>query len=437
MVARIKSGKSLKGAVNYNEKKVKEGKAVLIAANSYPKQTDQLNIHDKINRLQKLADLNARVSTNCMHLSLNFDTSENLSEETLKKIATTYMEKIGFGKQPFLVYRHYDAAHQHIHIVTTNIQRDGKRISLHNIGRTKSETAREEIEIKFGLVKAGEKQTSDGPALKAVNLEKVQYGKSQTKRSITSIVNVVVNQYKFASLVELNAILRQFNVEANPGEKGTRMFANKGLLYHVIDNKGNKMGVPIKASSMAGKLTLKSIESKFEISKVEREKVKQSIKEKIDKVILKSLSQITFKEHLKAINIDILYRTNDKNFVFGTTYIDHDTKTVFNGSDLGKKYSAAAIREKWPDNLQTETAKKPGTVVYKGKAATAPGTIDNQGKASAPDRQPPYIYNSPKINAVTKTIKMELLEIVMGAEQRFDYVPYQLKKKRRRKRYKL
>jgi len=86
MVARIRSGKSLKGAVNYNESKVKDGKADLIMAKGYSKDIGQLRFNDKLNCLQKLADLNTRASTHCLHVSLNFDVTENLSQEKLQQI---------------------------------------------------------------------------------------------------------------------------------------------------------------------------------------------------------------------------------------------------------------------------------------------------------------------------------------------------------------
>ena len=55
-------------------------------------------------------------------------TADKLSKEKLKEIANEYMQKIGFGEQPYLLYQHHDAGHPHIHIVTTNIKADGKRI---------------------------------------------------------------------------------------------------------------------------------------------------------------------------------------------------------------------------------------------------------------------------------------------------------------------
>jgi hypothetical protein len=181
MVARIRSGKSLKGAINYNENKVKEGKAELLMAKGYSKDADKLKFSDKVNRLQKLADLNTRVVTHCLHVSLNFDVSENLNKEKLRQIANEYMDKIGFGKQPFLIYEHHDAAHQHMHIVTTNIQSNGKRISLHNLGRVQSEKARKEIEISFGLVKAGDKQNKSLESLRAPPAGKNCLWKSRNK----------------------------------------------------------------------------------------------------------------------------------------------------------------------------------------------------------------------------------------------------------------
>ncbi|WP_370583478.1 relaxase/mobilization nuclease domain-containing protein [Pedobacter sp. ASV12] len=60
------------------------------------------------------------------HISLNFEASEKIDNTKMQQIAIAYMELIGFGDQPYLVYRHNDIAHQHTHIATTSIQRDGK-----------------------------------------------------------------------------------------------------------------------------------------------------------------------------------------------------------------------------------------------------------------------------------------------------------------------
>jgi type IV secretory pathway VirD2 relaxase len=133
---------------------VQKGMAQCIHAENFLKEADEMNFLEKLKRFEKQIAKNNRAKTNTLHISLNFDLSDKLSKEKLKSIASDYMEKIGFGNQPWLLYKHEDAGHPHIHIVTTNIQADGKRIDTFNIGRNQSEKARKELELKYELVRA-------------------------------------------------------------------------------------------------------------------------------------------------------------------------------------------------------------------------------------------------------------------------------------------
>jgi len=344
MVAKIKSGKSLIGALNYNENKVKAGKAKLIATNGYTKSDKSLSFSDKLFRLTDLAERNLRTKTNTLHLSLNFDVNENIETEKLVDIAGDYMKRIGFEYQPYLIYKHFDAGHPHIHIVTTNIQADGIRISLNNIGLLKSEPARKAIEVEFGLVKASEK-TKAVEQSAALKINAVEYGKSDTKRSITNIVNEVVKSYKYTSLHELNAVLNQYNVTADKGTKESIMFKNGGLNYWIIDQNGQKTGVPIKASSIYQKPTLKLLEGRFKLNEYLRKPFKERLKGKIDKAKVQATSLEQLKNDLKKNGVTVLIRQNTDGRIYGLSYIDHQDKVVFNGSDLGKAYSAAAITD--------------------------------------------------------------------------------------------
>jgi hypothetical protein len=256
MVAVIHAGTSLGNALNYNEQKVKQEVATCLAAINYPKDMEDLTFHQKLYRLQNQADLNLRTKVNSVHISLNFDPSEKLSVEQLKEISDTYLYKIGFKNQPYLLYRHHDAGHPHVHIVTTNIKADGKRIELHNLGRNQSEKARKEIEQLYGLVKAEDTKNKLVAAIKPVNVLKVQYGRTETKRAIQNVLDKVLVEYKYASLPELNAVLGLYNVTADRGGENSRVFKNNGLVYRVVDNEGNKTGVPIKASDFYSKPTL-------------------------------------------------------------------------------------------------------------------------------------------------------------------------------------
>ena len=363
MVAKVIIGKSIRGALLYNERKVQEGHARCLSANLFGGDPNQLGFASKLKRFEKLIARNAKAKTNVLHISLNFDVMEKLPASSLYSIANDYMEKIGFGNQPYLVYEHLDAAHPHLHILTTNITETGKRIDLHNIGRNQSEKARKEIELTYGLVQAESKSKKELPLL--IPPVRLTYGKSETKRSISNVVRCAM-AYKFTSLPEFNAILRQFNVVADRGREGSWMYRKKGLVYSCCDTKGTPVGVPIKASSIYSTPTLQNIENRFAVNKKLRLPGKDRIRVCIDRCFKnKSITtKEAFAESLQQQGIYVLLRQSKEGLIYGITFVDNVSKVVFNGSDLGKNYSASA--------LLSRISNSPAT----GSASAAPSTRD-------------------------------------------------------------
>ncbi|HTN07593.1 relaxase/mobilization nuclease domain-containing protein [Agriterribacter sp.] len=424
MVAVIHSSNSIRSALNYNEQKVQQKQAKYLAVSGYPKDLKDLTFSQKLYRLTHLASLNQRAKVNSVHISLNFDPGEKLPETTLEKIANVYMEKIGFGKQPYLVYQHFDAGHPHLHVVTTSIQADGKRIDMHNLGRTKSQQARVQIEKDFGLIAAGSRKLKEAYQLKPVSAERIKYGKSDTRRAITNVLDAVLNNYKFSSLPELNAVLKLYNVIADRGSEDSRTFQKKGLVYRVLNERGDKVGVPIKASLIYSKPTLKFLETRFDLNEPLKQKHKQHTKTTIDWA-LERLTNPTLDSLIKALEkdrINVVVRQNKDGIIYGITYVDHTTKCVFNGSDLGKSYSAKGILERCkaiPAKISTLKA----NILQQPQITTEQKNIGVQ-----------QAWNSSAI-AVKKTVNDP--EEIMPPVSSTNYTPYQLKrnkKKRKKKR---
>ncbi|RZJ76452.1 MAG: relaxase [Flavobacterium sp.] len=345
MVARILTGCSIRGLINYNESKVTLGTATPILANRFGLDIEQLELRHKVARFEHLTKLNSRVKTNAVHIMLNFDPAEILPTEKLQMIAVDYMNGIGFDEQPFLVYKHDDANHPHIHIVTTNIKADSSRIDLHNIGKLLSEKTRKELEIKYNLIKAeghGKEQR-----ITPIDMEMAKYGEKQTKRSIYNVVTAVLRSYKFASFSEYNAALKSFNVIADRGPEDSVMFAKKGLVYSVLDDKGIRIGIPFKASSFAGNPVLIKVESKFKLNLERKKKHAESLKGIIINELKNAngLSSQQLVDRLGRKGVSLIYRQNNEYKIYGLTYVDHNTRCVFNGSDLGKQFSAKAVLE--------------------------------------------------------------------------------------------
>jgi hypothetical protein len=332
-------------------------------ASGFAADIEQLNFNQKLWRFGHLTQLNPRVKTNTLHISLNFDSSEQLSNQKLQQIASAYMEKIGFGEQPFLVYRHTDAAHHHVHVVTTSIQRNGKPIGLHNIGRMVSEPARKQIEADFGLLRAESKQFKQHSGIKPADPEKAEYGRIPTKRAISNIVTAVMHTYKYTSLAEFNAVLNEFNVKADQGAEDTEMFRKKGLIYSLLDGNGKATGVPIKASAFYSKPTLINLEKRFEKNAEKRKSYKEQLKAAINQVFknYRQITRETFMNEMAGRNVNVIFRSNEQGLTYGVTYVDHNTRAVFNGSDLGKAYSAKALFERIGT---TDQQNKPEQKIY-------------------------------------------------------------------------
>ena len=419
MVAKITIPKSIEAALNYNEKKVQKGSAVCLHAANYLKDAKEMNFYQKLSGFERLNSLNERATTKTLHVSLNFDPSEKLAENKLLKIASDYMEKIGFGNQPYLVYKHEDAGHPHIHIVSTTIKANGSRINTHNIGRNQSEKARKEIEQTYGLIKAERQQQLTKPGIKAVNIEKAIYGKSETKRSISNVVSAIFSQYKFTSLPEFNAALKQFNVVADRGKEEGRIYKNRGLVYRILDASGNKVGVPIKASSIGCKPILTNLEKKFADNETAKESLKPFVKVKLDDCL--SQSPATMKElmeHLKQKNIYTLLRQNAEGRLYGITFVDNQNKVVFKGSDLGKGYSAAALQSRL--TAGTEKSQKQD---------------ETKGGGSGGSIQKEMVQQKQQDKTIPLTAKTESpLDVLLSTKEQYDNTPNSLLKKKRKKK---
>jgi hypothetical protein len=421
MVAIIKAGKSIRATFFYNENKVKEGVAACFMAENYPLELSKISEQDRLKMLEKMAALNKSI-VNCMHVTLNFDPSENLSKQELKEIAREYMDKIGFGNQPYLVYQHYDAGHPHIHVLSTSIRMDGTNIGFHRLDKV-SEPARKGIEKKFGLVEA-EGKNAVAYELKPIVFQKAVYGRTETKRAINAVLKGILDTYKYTSLPELNAVLNLYNVMADKGTENSRTFKNNGLVYRVLDRFGDPVGVPIKASAFFGSPGLKYLNERFEKNKNLRSPYKTSIKNAIDLAFIKH-GRIDLKQLIKTLSgggIDVVLRQNKDGILYGITFVDHEKKCVFNGRDLGTQYSANAILQRC-NPAQSPDEKQAVQTINK--------QLDKWDKKENHDVHTNNHLQNPQ---QASDMEKSLLEELMQAENNNNYLPFELRKTRKKRK---
>jgi hypothetical protein len=332
-------------AFHYNERKVRLGSAEFIHAGNFLEETWDLKPAAIRARFKRLDELNRRASKKTFHASLNFHPGEQLSDRKLSDIADRYLEILGLARQPFLVYKHLDAAHPHIHVVSTLINSDGKKICTWSPGLALYLNAARQVETEFGLLRAGMQKEPESPGAKA-RPEIIHYGKSPGLfKKMEHIVDMAVSEYHFCSIRDFNALLAQYNLRADRGSETSYIYKNGGLMFHVLDESGHKTGIPIKASAFGSKPTLKNIRKKMEEEGLAEETRLRSIRSRIEWALLQASGGFeAFVHELGAedIRLVLLPERAGQNLPI---FVDLKTRTVVSSLELGN-YSEPEIRKR-------------------------------------------------------------------------------------------
>lgn len=330
------------GVLAYNQTKVDERMAKVIFTNRMiePK-TGEYDIAICIRSFEPYLLANRRTEKPVLHISLNPDPKDNLSDEQLSEIAQTYMDKMGYGDQPFIVYKHEDIDRHHIHIVSLRVDENGKKID-HNFEYKKSMEICRALEQQYGLVPADQKQRQESAPLKAVD-----YEKGDVKRQVANVIRPVVQGYHFQSLKEYKALLSFYNVHVEEVRGEVKGKPYRGLVYSALNSKGEKVGNPFNASSFGKSVGIDALETRIEksIEIIKHRGLKDHSKKAIASALKSCSNQSSLEKELSKNGITVLFRENEQGRIYGASFIDHEQKVVFNGSRLGKEFSANVFND--------------------------------------------------------------------------------------------
>ena len=342
MVAKISIGSSLYGALAYNAQKVNAGEGKLLATNRVFDGGDgRMDCARLLRDFCNCMPENIRTRNTVIHISLNPHPDDRLTDMEMANIAQIYMERLGYGNQPYVIVKHEDIDRHHVHIVSVNVDEKGKRIDRDFLFR-RSERIRKELEKEFHLHPAGHKR---GEIREVVH--KIDIHKGDVKKQIASVLLSVATRYRFQTMGEYRALLSFYNihVEETRGKVGDREY--HGLVYSATDDKGNKVGNPFKASLFDKSTGYAAIEKRFSLSKkqIAEKKFTEPTKRTVFQALGETYHRAKFVSLLKAKGIDTVLRLTDEGRIYGATFIDHRTGCVLNGSRMGKKLSANALQE--------------------------------------------------------------------------------------------
>lgn len=341
MVAKISVGSSLYGALAYNGNKVNEGVGRLLTSNKiFDSGTGEIDISRAKADFEMYMPSQLRTEKPIVHISLNPHPDDQLTDTDLAELACEYMERLGYGEQPYIVFKHDDISRQHVHIVSLRVDQDGKLLNNDFIHR-RSKRITDDMEKRYNLHPS--KGLRDDQLLP--NLIKVDTSQGDVKRQVASVVRYVTQKYRFQNMGEYRAVLSLYNVtvEETRGVACDREYY--GLVYSVIDDNGDKIGNPFKSSRFGKYAGYSAMESHFAKSKsdVVKGKLHLSTRAAITTALNNTHNRDLFVWELKSKGIDVIFRESDEGRIYGTTYIDHNTGCVLNGSRMGKDLSANAL----------------------------------------------------------------------------------------------
>ena len=336
MIAKISATENLGGALGYNFKKVEKGEAnILLAAELYQDKDGRYTMEDVLADMEALIPKNCRTKKTVFHCSLNPHPDEKLSDERLTQIAKEYMEALGYGKQPYIVFKHNDIAREHIHIVSLRIDGEGKKIN-DKFEKRRSKKITDTLERKFGLIpssKVTDKAMKETP--------KIDTNKGNIKEQVANVVRMVLKHYKFCSLGELNAILSKYNLAVEEVKTEFRGKKYDGLVYVPTDDKGGKVSTPIHASDIGRGVGYTAVQNRMQKSKQAIKPLIPTVRRKVLEVMRTSPdTKEKLQQKLEEQGLRVVIRKNDNGRIYGITFIDDEQGVAFNGSRLGKGYAA-------------------------------------------------------------------------------------------------
>ncbi|MFV0587992.1 conjugal transfer protein MobB [Bacteroides reticulotermitis] len=347
MVAKINSGSSLFGALSYNQQKIDQGEGKILFSNRIIQDKDgSHNIYLNLKSFEPYLDANKRTEKPILHISLNPHPDDKLSDEQLSDIAQEYMEKMGYGNQPYLVYKHEDIDRHHIHIVSVRVDENGKKLD-DSYEKRRSEKIRKELEQKYKLIPAEKQKQSDALPLKLVNTKD-----GNIKKQVSNIAKALMRDYRFQTINEYRAVLNIYGVTVEEVRGEVRGKTYNGLVYSALDKKGEKVGNPFKASLIGREVGYRALQKKMESSKeaLKDKKAYNRTKHMVSSLLKEQLSRKQFEKELAKNSISVLFRENDDKRIYGVTFIDHKEKAVFNGSRMGKEFSANVFQNLFSGN---------------------------------------------------------------------------------------
>ena len=299
--------------VQYNDKKVEKGTGELMLMKNFPSFINENSSQEEVKNYLKSISKNEKVKKPQFHAVISTKFQQH-SKEELAKVAEDFMQEMGYRNQPFIVVFHNDTENNHVHIISTRVEKStGKKIN----------DSYEKLKAQKAMM----------------NVKERIYGKNNEE-----IINTLLN-YKMSSLKQLELLMERngFKVVKNKNGENALYILKNGVRKKTIsgnqiifgNSKNDNRAKQIKAilnkyKEVYSNKVFKVDDRRAQKSMLPEEKQKEEWKPKIE---FESELQKKLKD---VFGIDVVFDHKDELHPFGYTLIDHKTETIYKGSEILK-----------------------------------------------------------------------------------------------------
>lgn len=345
---------STSSAVQYNERKVAEGKASVIFSSK---------IEDPPNAMrtfERYENGSIRCQNMSFHASVNPSLTDIIPEEKIPEFIRDYMEKMGYGNQPFILYKHTDTGRVHYHLVSVRVDENGRKIPDFK-ERKRSQQAMRELAAKYGFEIGKKKETShEAKQEKECNpYQGFNPHAGDNGKQIEKIAELAMT-YHFTNSRQFDIVMESLGVKVIPHEDGSVGFVG-------LDPKTHKECTAVFKDPGIRYPTMDEIEEHAKHCKGQiKTREKQRVANITRTAMKKCKTELHTLRYLAKSGIYVQFSRTAEGKIFGVTFVDHHNKCVFKGSEVGIK---AGDFESLRTSVWAENEKKDGDEKEKSTSA--------------------------------------------------------------------
>lgn len=342
MIVEIEAPKSsCVSALDYNEQKVAHEVAELVAFCNLP-GTDRDDIYETFARYEKTRYPVREMS---FHASVNPSELDSCTEDQILEFIGDLMEHLGYKDQPVLVYRHHDIERQHYHVVSVRADADGRKINnLYEKRKASAFMRRVASKYGFSMVEKGDRVRSSEDLSEDVHSNRiVRFSQKGDKMESLREVYSAAIAYDFDGIAQLQCVLEGLGVEATVNSSAQEPV----LSLRGLDDKGRpltepfseqEIGLPLYEMCVMASLPNKSTHRK-------RFREKERLKGVVRSAFKYSKSEQHFVNILRNKGVSVHFHRTDRGEIFGVTFTDHTTRSVFKASEIPDAISISMMRK--------------------------------------------------------------------------------------------